>query len=147
MCNTAAAHVADFVFVGFTCGTCGRNHLHKRWFIIFFIDIAGFYAISKMYRTIFRAEGKSHGQTDTFTCNSSFTIDALAVFRTFLYNIVRDGFNIVNQGFVRGFKSDLRNFCKNLSPDLFNWCVEISHKCSPFQKMIKMFSTHFLFIL
>ena len=82
MCNTAAAHVADFVFVGFACGTCGRNHLHKRWFIIFFINIAGFYAISKMYRTIFRAEGKSHGQTDTFTCNSSFTIDALAILLT-----------------------------------------------------------------
>ena len=26
--------------------------------------------------------------------------------------------NIVDQGFVRGFKSDLRNFCKNLSSDV-----------------------------
>ena len=78
MCDTAAAHVADFVFVGFACGTCGRDHLHKRWFIIFLVNVAGLHAIGKVDGTIFRAEGKSHGQTDTFACNSSFTIDAFA---------------------------------------------------------------------
>ena len=66
MCDTAAAHVADFVFVGFACGTCGRDHLHKRWFIIFLVNVAGLHAIGKVDGTIFRAEGKPHGKTDTF---------------------------------------------------------------------------------
>ena len=48
MCDTAAAHVADFVFVGFACGTCGRDHLHKRWFIIFLVNVAGLHAIGKV---------------------------------------------------------------------------------------------------
>ena len=94
MCDTAAAHVADFVFVGFACGTCGRDHLHKRWFIIFLVNVAGLHAIGKVDGTIFRAEGKPHGKTDTFACNSSFTIDAFAVFRAFLYNIVGNGFDL-----------------------------------------------------
>ena len=96
MCDTAAAHVADFVFVGFACGTCGRDHLHKRWFIIFLVNVAGLHAIGKVDGTIFRAEGKSHGQTDTFACNSSFTIDAFTVFRAVLYNIVGNGFDIMD---------------------------------------------------
>ena len=60
------------------------------------INVAGLHAIGKVDGTIFRAEGKSHGQTDTFACNSSFTIDAFAVFRAFLYNIVGNGFDIMD---------------------------------------------------
>ena len=148
MCDAAAAHVADFVFVGFACGTCRWDYLHKRWFVIFLVNVAGFYSVGQMDGTVLRTERKAHGQADTFACNSSFTVDTFTVFRTFFYDVVGNGFNIVDQGFVRGFKSDLRNFCKNLSSDLFNWCVEISHRVSPFQNKInKMFSTHFSFIL
>ena len=79
MCDTAAAHVADFVFVGFACGTCGRDHLHKRWFIIFLVNVAGLHAIGKVDGTIFRAEGKSHGQTDTFIDSSVDSNPILAI--------------------------------------------------------------------
>ena len=144
MCDAAAAHVADFVFVGFACGTCRWDYLHKRWFVIFLVNVAGFYSVGQMDGTVLRAEGKSHGQADAFARNGSFTVDTFAVFRTFLYNIVGNGFNIVDQGFVRGFKSDLCNFGKNLSPDLFYWCVKISHRCSPLQnKLIKCFPRTF----
>ena len=40
MGNTAAAHIAYFVFIGFACRTCRRDYLHKRWFVIFLINIA-----------------------------------------------------------------------------------------------------------
>ena len=144
MCDTAAAHVADFVFVGFTCGTCGRDHLHKRWFVIFLVDVAGFHAIGKVDGTVFRAERKAHGKTDTFACNGSFAIDTFTVFRAFFYNIVGNGFDIMDHGFVRGFKSDLCYFCKNFPSDLFYWCVKISHRCSPLQnKLIKCFPRTF----
>ena len=32
--------------------------------------------------------------------------------------------------------------CKNLSSDLFNWCVEISHRVSPFQNKINKMLAH-----
>ena len=40
------------------------------------------------------------------------------------------------------------NLVVSIDGSAFNWCVEISHRVSPFQNKInKMFSTHFSFIL
>ena len=48
------------------------DHLHKRRLIIFFINVAGFYACGKMYRFVFRPERKAHSKADTLAGYRSF---------------------------------------------------------------------------
>ena len=59
MRHAAPAHIGDNIFIWRT-GRAGRgDHLHKRRFIIFLVDIAGRKTVGKMHRLIFRAERKS----------------------------------------------------------------------------------------
>ena len=127
MGNTSAAHVADNVFVRRTGCTCRRDHLHKRRLIIFLIDIAGSKTVGQMDRLAFRAKRKPHGETDSFACNGPFSVNTLTVLGSFTDDIVRDGFNIMDQAFVRRFKSGLCHFSINLVSDLSDWGIIISH--------------------
>ena len=51
--NTALADIADFIFVGSAGCTGGRNHLHERRLIVFFVNIAGLDSFREMNGTVF----------------------------------------------------------------------------------------------
>ena len=127
MRHAAPAHIGDNIFIGRT-GRAGRgDHLHKRRFIIFLVDIAGSKAVGKMHRLILRAERKSHCKTDPFAGDRALTVNTVTVFRPFLNNFIWDGLDIMDQSLVRGLEPNLRDSCKNFMTYSFYRSVKISH--------------------
>ena len=102
MRHAAPTHISDNIFIGRT-GRAGRgDHLHKRRFIIFLVDIAGRKAVGKMHRLILRAERKSMARRILSLATGALTVNTVTVFRPFLNDLIWDSFDIMDQSLVRG---------------------------------------------
>ena len=135
MSDTAAAHIADNIFVWRTGCACRWNDLHKRRLVIFLIDVAGCQTVGQMDSFVFRAKREAHCKTNPLAGNGTFSVNTFTVFGFFLYNIIRNSFNIMNQGFVSGFKSGFGYFDINLVADCSDRCVIISHMYISFYRI------------
>ena len=62
-------------------------------------------------------------------------VNTFTVFGFFLYDIIRNSFNIMNQGFGSGFKSGVGYFDKNLVADCSDRCAIISHMYISFYRI------------
>ena len=127
MSHTSSAHIAYLIHIRRTGRTGRWDNLHKRRFIIFLINIGSFHSISQMNCFILWTKRKTHGQSYTLTGNCTFTVDTLTVLGPFLYDIIRDRFNIMDQSIIGRFKTKFCHFGEDLSANLFYWGIKSSH--------------------
>ena len=130
MCHTPHTFVSHFISVDRTGIAGGRNDLHQRGFVIFFVNITLFQSLCHMYRHIFRSKAHTHSQPQSLTDNGSLSVHTLPVcgFRV-VYYLIRKRLHIVNQ--IVRMICQTGNLPENSPSDFSHLCIDSSHKRLP----------------
>ena len=134
MSHAAHAFIGHFITIFRTGIACGRNNLHQRRFIIFFIDIALRQSLCDMHRHVFRPQRKSHCKADALPDNRSFSVNIPVLGLIIVYDLIRQRFYIINQIF-RSI-SEIGYFFKNTSAYFTDLCVDTSHSSLLFHRKL-----------